>query len=101
MSCLQERVDRTWLHATKGDLALVGVGAVIGIAVCCPFFGGRLLLLDWVSGPNQAIVPSSAWGLAGPSAAGVPAEVLLNLFDKIFGQAGSWLPVLFPSPRNI
>ena len=101
---LDDNACRQWPHLSgriaefqrmkRDDLVLIGVGIAIGVAVCYPFFGGRLLLLDWVSGPNQPIIPASAWGLASPSAAGLPSQLAANAVEWILGPAGSWLPVL-------
>ena len=89
------------LHIERRDLILIGIGIAIGIAVCYPFFGGRLLLLDWVSGPHQGIVPASTWGLGSTSAAGLPWELTANILDWMFGQAGSWIPALLFFPLAI
>jgi hypothetical protein len=70
--------------------------------VCYPFIGGRLLLLDFVSGPHQPLLPAAAFGLdgglTGGLTGGVPLAIGFRLLDRLLGQAGSVVPaaVFFP-----
>ena len=74
------------------------LGVVLGVAVCYPFAGGRLLLLDFVSGPHKPVLPAAAFGLDGGVTGGVPLAIGLGLLDRLLGQAGSAVPavVFFP-----
>jgi hypothetical protein len=96
---------RTWggPHAIRARAALVAsspllLGAVLAALVCYPFVGGRLLLLDFVSGPHQSLLPAVAFGLDGGLTGGVPLVIGFHLLDRLFGQAGSIVPaaVFFP-----
>ncbi len=83
---------RPWL-VTSAPLLL---GVVLAAGVCYPFAGGRLLLLDFVSGPRQPLLPAEAFGLNGALTGGVPFAIGCHLLDWLFGQAGSAGPaVLF------
>jgi hypothetical protein len=74
------------------------LGVVLAALVCYPFAGGRLLLLDFVSGPHQPLLPVTAFGLDGGLNGGVPLAIGFGLFDRLLGQAGSVVPaaVFFP-----
>ncbi len=74
------------------------LGVVLAALVCYPFAGGRLLLLDFVSGPHQPLLPAAAFGLDGGLTGGVPLAIGLRLLDGLLGQAGSVVPaaVFFP-----
>jgi hypothetical protein len=89
--------------AARARTALVAsapllLGVVLAALVCYPFAGGRLLLLDFVSGPHQPLLPAEAFGLDGGLTGGVPLTIGFNLFDRLLGQAGSVVPaaVFFP-----
>ena len=71
---------------------------MLAALVCCPFVGGRLLLLDFVSGPHQPLLPAEAFGLDGGLTGGVPLTIVFSLLDRLLGQAGSVVPaaVFFP-----
>lgn len=72
------------------------LGIVLAMGVCFPFAGGRLLELDFISGPHQPILPAEAFGLNGAVTGGVPFAIACNLLDWIIGSAGSAIPaVLF------
>jgi hypothetical protein len=79
-------------------LAPILLGLVLAVLVCWPFVGGRLLLLDFVSGPHQPLVPGTAYGLDGGLVGGVPLTIVFRLIDRLLGQAGSVVPaaVFFP-----
>ena len=53
------------------------LGVVLAAVVCYPFAGGRLLLLDFVSGPHQPVLPAAAFGLDGGLTGGSTARDLL------------------------
>lgn len=74
------------------------LGVVLAALICYPFVGGRLLLLDFVSGPHQALLPATAFGLNGGLTEGVPLAICFHLVDHLLGQAGSVVPaaVFFP-----
>jgi hypothetical protein len=84
--------------ARAGLPAPLLLGVVLAALVCYPFVGGRLLLLDFVSGPHQPLVPAAAFGLDGGLAGGVPLAIGLRVLDRLLGQAGSVVPaaVFFP-----
>ncbi|HEY6789651.1 MAG TPA: hypothetical protein VI365_20315 [Trebonia sp.] len=90
-------------RAARARTALVAsapllLGVVLAALVCYPFAGGRLLLLDFVSGPHQPLLPAAAFGLDGGLTGGVPLTIGLDLLDRLLGQAGSVVPavVFFP-----
>ena len=90
-------------RAARARTALVAsapflLGVVLAALVCLPFVGGRLLLLDFVSGPHQPLLPAEAFGLNGGLNGGVPLAIGFRLLDRLFGQAGSVVPaaVFFP-----
>jgi hypothetical protein len=74
------------------------LGVVLAALVCYPFVGGRLLLLDFVSGPRQPLLPATAFGLDGGLTGGVPLAIGFHLVGRLLGQAGSVVPaaVFFP-----
>ena len=89
--------------AARARTALVAwapplLGVVLAALVCYPFFGGRLFLLDFVSGPHQPLLPAQAFGLDGGLTGGVPLAIGFGLLDRLLGQAGSVVPaaVFFP-----
>jgi hypothetical protein len=69
------------------------LGVVLAVLVCYPFTGGRLLLLDFVSGPHQPLLPPTALGLNGGLTGGIPFTIGARLLDHLLGQAGSIVPV--------
>ena len=74
------------------------LGVVLAALVCYPFVGSRLLLLDFVSGPHQALLPVEAFGLNGGLTGGVPLTIGFRLLDRLLGQVGSVVPaaIFFP-----
>ena len=83
---------RLWLVAAAPLL----LGLVLAAGVCYPFVGGRLLLLDFVSGPRQSLLPPESFGLNDALTGGVPFAIGCRLLDLLLGQAGSGVPaVLF------
>ncbi len=91
------------VRAGRARTALVAsapllLGIVLAAGVCYPFAGGRLLQLDFISGPHSPIVPAEAFGLNGALTGGVPFAVACNLLDRFLGQAGSVIPavIFFP-----
>ena len=87
-ACHQTPPTRAALVAS----APVMLGVVLAVLVCYPFAGGRLLLLDFVSGPHEPLLPSAAFGLNGGLAGGVPLSVGFRLLDRLLGQSGSVVP---------
>jgi hypothetical protein len=86
----------TW--AALGASTPLLLGVALAALVCYPFAGGRLLLLDFTSGPHQPLLPAAAFGLDGGLTGGVPLIVGFHLLDRLLGQAGSVVPaaVFFP-----
>jgi hypothetical protein len=89
--------------ATQARIALKAtapllLGAVLSALICYPFAGGRLLLLDFVSGPHQPILPAEAFGRGGALTGGVPFALGCSLLDHVLGEAGSVIPavIFFP-----
>src|ERR1700722_8228025 len=74
------------------------LGMVLAVLFCYPFVVGRLLLLDYVSGPHQPLLPAQAFGLNGALTGGVPLTFACNVLDRVLGQAGSVVPavIFFP-----
>ena len=85
-------------RATLLSLAPLLLGVVLAAGVCYPFVGGRLLLLDFVSGPRQPILPAEAFGLDGGLTGGVPFALGCHLLNAVFGQAGSAVPAMIFFP---
>jgi hypothetical protein len=90
-----------WAARTRTALvasAPLILGVVLAALVCYPFVGGRLLLLDFVSGPHQPLLPAEAFGLAGGLTEGVPLVIGFRLLDSLLGQVGSVVPaaIFFP-----
>src|SRR6185437_8720706 len=56
--------------------------------------GGWLLLLDFVPGPHQPLLPVEAYGFDGGLAGGVPLTITFRLLDLLLGQVGSVMPTL-------
>jgi hypothetical protein len=90
-------------RAARARTALVAsapllLGVVLAALACYPFAGGRLLLLDFVSGPHQPLLPATAFGLDGGLTGGLPLAIGFSLLDRLLGQAGSAVPavVFFP-----
>jgi hypothetical protein len=85
-------------RAVRAHTALVAsapllLGVLLAVLVCYPFAGGRLLLLDFVSGPHQPLLPVTGFGLDGLDG-GVPLAIGFGLLDRLLGQAGSVVPVV-------
>ena len=84
--------DSDWRMRARRILHEAGVGFVVGVLVCLPWFGrGWVIFLDWVPSPHGAILPKSLFGLAGGLIASLPLGIvdtgLLHLF-------GSWSTVI-------
>jgi len=71
------------------------LGLVVGIGVVAPWtLGGRLLLLDWVIVPHQAILPQAIYGLGGGLLSGAPFSIAAQLLSHLVGAPATWLPIL-------
>ncbi|MHB1613702.1 MAG: hypothetical protein ACYCYA_05160 [Actinomycetes bacterium] len=78
----------------RGTLVPLAFGLAIAAAVCFPFVGGRLFLLDWVIGPHHPVIPSGAYGLGGGVISGLPLTVLVGAATRALGASVTWLPVI-------
>ena len=88
--------SRWWRHP---DLPAVGLGLVLALGVCWPFFGGgRIFLLDWVFGPHTPVLPTSFFGLDGGLTTGTPFAVAMGAASTVLGAPATWLPIaaVFP-----
>ncbi len=78
---------------------MLGLGLLIGIAVCIPFFGGgRLFLLDWSIGPTTPIISINTLGLFGGLTSGVLGSLLTGLLNWALGSVSTWLLFLLFFP---
>lgn len=75
------------------------LGLVVGVLVIWPWTsGGYLLLLDWVSGPNQTLTPG-VFGLSGSALDALPFRLATQgLRNTIGPQATAWLLILMFFP---
>ncbi len=75
------------------------LGLAVGILVVLPWIGhGYLLLLDWVSGPHQAITPG-VYGLSGSSLDAMPFRLATQALRNLIGSAAtSWTVILIFFP---
>ena len=71
------------------------LGLVVGLAVVAPWMrGGYLLLLDWVSGPQQTLTPG-VYGLSGSALDAMPFRIGTQALRRIVGSAATaWLLIL-------
>ena len=71
------------------------LGLVLGLLVVAPWIGsGYLLLLDWVSGPEQALTPG-VYGLSGSALDAMPFRIGTQVLRVIVGPAATaWLLIL-------
>ncbi len=74
------------------------LGVAVAIAVVAPWTTGRVLLIDWVSGPAQRLVPASFWGLGGGATGGLPFDIVASTLVRVLGTPGSWVvpALVFP-----
>jgi hypothetical protein len=75
------------------------LGLVVGVAVVAPWTrAGYLLLLDWVSGPHQAINPG-LYGLDPAALDALPYRLVTQVVREVVGPgATSWLMILLYFP---
>lgn len=75
------------------------LGFVVGMLVVLPWTtGGYLLLLDWVSGPNQALT-TGVYGLSGSALDALPFRLATQgLRNTIGAQVTAWLVILIFFP---
>lgn len=71
------------------------LGTLVGVVVVLPWtFGGYLLLLDWVSGPNQSLTPG-VYGLSGSAVDAMPFRIATQGLRWLVGPAATaWLMIL-------
>lgn len=71
------------------------LGLAVGILVVAPWArGGYLLLLDWVSGPQQTLTPG-VYGLSGSALDAMPFRIGTQVLRHLFGSAATaWLLIL-------
>ena len=86
------------LLRNPGFVSIV-LGLSIGVIVCFPLFGhGRLLLLDWISGPHNSSFQSSLMGLNGGLTTGSVLSLVTSALYSFFGSTVSWLLLLLFFP---
>ena len=71
------------------------LGLVLGLLVVAPWVrSGYLLLLDWVSGPEQALTPG-VYGLSGSALDAMPFRIGTQALRVLVGPAATaWLLIL-------
>lgn len=71
------------------------IGLLVGLLVVAPWTrGGYLLLLDWVSGPNQTLTPG-VYGLSGSALDAMPFRIGTQALRHLVGSAATaWLLIL-------
>jgi len=76
-------------------LVAAAIGLVVGLAVVAPWVrGGYLLLLDWVSGPNQTLTPG-VYGLSGSALDAMPFRIMTQVLREVVGPAATaWIVIL-------
>ena len=81
------------------SLEAAGIGAIIGALVVLPWMsGGYLLLLDWVSGPSQALSPG-IFGLSSSALDAIPFRLLSTALRETLGPAvTAWLLIFIFFP---
>ena len=78
---------------SRRDTVLAALlGLVVGLAVVAPWVReGYLLLLDWVSGPNQTLTPG-VYGLSGSALDAMPFRIITQISRDLVGSAATaWL----------
>ena len=81
---------------SRRDTVLAALlGLVVGLAVVAPWVReGYLLLLDWVSGPNQTLTPG-VYGLSGSALDAMPFRIITQISRDLVGSAATaWLVIL-------
>jgi hypothetical protein len=93
-------VQREQQRTRARVLAESGVlGLALGLLVVAPWIGsGYLLLLDWVSGPEQALTPG-VYGLSGSALDAMPFRLGTQALREVIGPAATaWLLILMFFP---
>ncbi|WP_276969513.1 hypothetical protein [Ferrimicrobium acidiphilum] len=81
-----------WRMRGRRILLATGVGFVVGVLVCLPWFGrGWVIFLDWVPAPRVALLPKSVFGLSGGLVASLPLGIVDTGLSHLFG---SWSTVI-------
>lgn len=85
------------IYSRRGTRLMVEstlLGTFIGLLVVLPWaFGGYLLLLDWVSGPNQSLTPG-VYGLSGSALDAMPFRIATQTLRALVGPAvTAWLMI--------
>lgn len=88
-------------RGSHGRQVLLGatVGLVVGLLVVLPWISnGYLLLLDWISGPNQTIT-GGVYGINGGDVDGLPWRLAVQSMRALIGPAATaWLMILLFFP---
>jgi hypothetical protein len=71
------------------------IGLLFGLLVVAPWMpGGYLLLLDWVSGPQQTLTPG-VYGLSGSALDAMPFRIGTQVLRHLLGsEVTAWLLIL-------
>ncbi len=84
--------NSVWRVRGRCLLLATGVGLVVGVLVCLPWFGrGWVIFLDWVPSPHGAILPNSVFGLSGGLVASLPLGIVEAVLSRLLG---SWVAVI-------
>lgn len=80
---------------TRVTVTCALLGLLVGLAVVAPWMrGGYLLLLDWVSGPQQTLTPG-VYGLSGSALDAMPFRIGTQALRRLVGSAATaWLLIL-------
>ncbi|MEI2786814.1 MAG: hypothetical protein V9E82_14080 [Candidatus Nanopelagicales bacterium] len=87
--------SRRMLPDTRVTAYCALLGLAVGVLVVAPWVrGGYLLLLDWVSGPQQTLTPG-VYGLSGSALDAMPFRIGTQALRRLVGSAATaWLLIL-------
>jgi hypothetical protein len=89
----KEAVDAS-LWVAHPDFPALILGLVLALGICWPLVGGgRVFLLDWVTGPHNALLPSTFYGLNGGLMSGLPLVLVVGHLTHLVGSVGTWIPI--------